>query len=332
MSSPYRPEPTGGAGQDPNEVSAQEAARAIVRAAVTDGAAAPEPVQPPMEAGGEAPGDVGEQGVVSEEQVQELAAQTGLPFADVVEALADYGIGLTTDDIPAEAYPVVDKLLRSIQQGVTPLVEESTTARREREEIARFKERLAQKPESILLTLAVAQPEKWQEVSTIVERMQGDDDFRNLVIRELEVEARESRLQAQTEQQTQSVLMSKARRAVALTRQAAARHGVDPQKAERYVASMVTAEGPEVFDLNAIEGLVAELRPSESAPRQPRVMTPEQAAAQRQAPAAPHAGKTAPPPPTPPPAEQPSIKYLGGQVRKLVRNAGERVNTAIRGG
>jgi len=335
MTAPLTTDPAA-AGTDPSSLSATDAAREIAKAAVASAAAAP----PPPPAGDPAADDAaavaaaaatddGEGGAaVTAEEVVAAAEEAGVPFQDVLETLTQWGIAVTTDEIPADAYPVADKLLRSIRDGVNPLIHEVEQSRIAQDEVEQFKQRLAQNPQSVLLTLAVTKPEVFGEVREIVERMESAPEFKESVLMRLDVEAREAKLQSQERRSTQQQMETKGRQATALVTAAARRHGVAVEHAERYVSAMVQAQGPDKFDLTTIDSLVAELRPAAPVKKAPKAVTPAAAAAARSAP--PPAGTQQPPAaPATPTSTPPNV---GGDISKWVRDAGSRVRQAMRGG
>jgi hypothetical protein len=329
----------------PNDgVDAAATARALIKAAQAAPAPAPapipahaapapapvqtppvEPAPPPVTAEGAPPA---EGQTVTPEQVAEVVEETGVPYADVVDALAGYGIAVQADDVPVELQDRFGQLLSATRDAVLPVFEDREALNFEREEIRGFKQRLAEKPESILLSLAVAKPDVFQKVAELAVQMQADPDVKQRVLHELEVEAREARLNAREARMNAGQLEEKGRRATALTRAAAAKHGVPFEVADRYVAAHVQAEGPEAFDLTSIESLVKEFKPAMPKPQVPRMVTPVQAQKVQQTPPATAGGA----PPVPgassglnPDANQPG---RGGFIRGLMKEAAARVRAA----
>jgi hypothetical protein len=264
---------------------------------------------------------------VTEEQVEELAEETGVPFADLVDELAGYGISVETEDIPKDLYDPFTSILTRTKAAVEPLMERTREADEAISRYNQLKERLAGKPESVLLTLWATKPEVFAKVAEMVERANSDEEYRATVLRELSLDAREAELVARESTTTQQSFAEKGRRAAALTEAAAARYGVKREQADKYVAAMISAVGPQEFKLTDIDGLVKDLAPAQPRPKPPKTVTPQQQQAVQHAPTPSQPAAPAAPPGSgaglSPETSQPG---RGGFFRGLVRQAAQRVD------
>lgn len=308
-----------------------------VEPVVVEPVAAPivESVVPPVAAADPVPAVVPE--VVSQEGAAAIAVEAGVPYQDVVDQLQALGIGVEHEGIPEELHERYGALLKATAAAVQPVFEEQENAKRSLDSVENFKKRLAERPEATLLSLWKAAPEVFAKVADIAQQAKDDPEYKERVLREIEVAAREATVDARELQLSEQVLGEKGRRAAAITRETAQRLGVDPTVAEKYIIAAVSSIGGDEFDLTSIEGIVKDLRPAVPRTPVPKVITPTQVAATVDAPAVPIASDS---PPTPAPAPVPGAssglnpnplqKGRGGKFAGLIRAAGLRVD-ALRG-
>lgn len=290
----------------------------------------------PAEGTGEPPeGQQGAQGaaqaqeVITEDEVEQVAEATGVPYAQLVERLQELGIEVESDGIPDDLQPRYATLLERTLSTVEPLLDQDDRYQQSMEEINLFKDRLEKDPSDILLTVAIQKPELFKAAVQTFERMTEDASFKDLVIRELSVAAKERAAQIRERTMTQRELGARGRRAQSLTDAAARKHGVDPAVAGRFVASAVKEVGPASFDMTSIDGLVSQLRPK-SAKVAPKTQTPAQRQQVQQTPQTPAASGTPPQQPTGATPVSEGDKHRGGMFRNLLKGARSRVETQMR--
>jgi hypothetical protein len=250
-------------------------------------------------------------------------------FADLEASLAEQGVSLPdVSAIPADLRGAYREVLASINEAMLPISQRDQEAALAIEEVETFKERLEKDPGNILVTLALTNPDVFKQATETFERMQEDEAFKDLVVREITASSRLARAEATERNQLLSSRREKGRQATVLTRQAAARHGVDSAVAERYIASQVTAGGGDL-DLNAIDSLVAELKGTapRALPTPPRAVSPD--AVQRAAAAPTQPVEGAQPAGTSPGlTPDPPAPKRGGKFRELVRVAARKTRLA----
>ncbi len=286
-----------------------------------------EPVTPPVEPTPATPTP----GAVTPADAAAVAADAGVPYADAVTALAEYGVVVETEGIPAELGERYGAMLESLRTVVAPVMAQDGKTRDALRRLDAFEQRLDKKPESVLLTLSQTKPEAFKRVAEIVEKARDDPEYAAQVVREIELEARESALVARESSSAEGEITRRGHLAEAATQSAAKRHGVDPAIADRFIAGMIGGTGATDFDVSSIDKLVAGLAPKVTVPAPPPIVTPEAAAATLVTPTAPAGGES---PPAPPGISSGLVSdgdspKRGGLFRSLIRNAGARVDKAM---
>ena len=132
-----------------------------------------------------------------------------------------------------------------------------------------FRERLEADPQKILLTMALNKPEQFNAAMQVFTRMQQEPEFKELVVKELQAEAKFRAADQKEKSLGQQMRTIKGRQAAAITRQAARRYSVPVETAESVVAAHVKGGGGDL-ELSAIEGIVKALAPKNLVAR-PRV-------------------------------------------------------------
>lgn len=225
---------------------------------------------------------------------EEVAAEAGVEPSEVEATLLELGVdlGIKRADVPVELQPAYDRLISVAADMAQASLQESLTASDMQRQYTAFAERINKEPDKLLLTLAVTKPEVFSKIAELFQTMQNDPAQKDLIIRELQAEARlreAERREAGLNEQNRKV---KARQVIAATRNAARAEGVDFDIAEKFVALAVTANGGDL-DVSEVAGLVKEIK-SKTAPRPtPKVATPVQKPVQT-APNQPVAGAAAP--------------------------------------
>ena len=295
--------------------------------------APPDPTDPAAPAAGDVPPVdlTAAPEVVTQEDAAAVAAESGVSYAEAVERLQSLGIGVEHEDVPTELQDRYGALLKSTVDAVQPIFDQQETARAEIESVANFKTRMAERPESMLLMLWRAHPEVFTKVAEIAQQASDDPEYKARVMREIEVEARENKVDARESRFVQQQMSEKGRRTEALTRSAAVRHGVSLDVADKYVAAAVATTGAEAFDVATVDSIVSQLRPTTPAPVVPSVVTPVQAAAIQDAPTAPVSSDSPPAPGVSSGLDATTKRFgRGGVFGNLVRAAGARVD-ALKG-
>lgn len=187
------------------------------------------------------------------------------PTAQLDEAfmqLAEYGInfGVRKSDLPPELHSAYDNLAGEALTAVQTLQSELQNMHMAQAEMRQFAQKLEQDPQKILLTMAVTKPEAFQEVVQAYEEMQHDERYRNMVIRELQAEAKLSAAERQQQVWQQRQMEQKVKVVTTATHRAAQKYGVDSELAERYVAMQIQANGGDI-DPRQVDNVIAQLKP-----------------------------------------------------------------------
>ena len=287
--------------------------------------AAPVTVEPAVADGGVPP--------AAPEVVEDLLEPVATP-AEIETMLTEAGfdVGIDVAALPPEATPAFDSLARrfvELAQIATAREQEAAAAVLQVQE---FSKQLEEHPDKLMLALAVTRPEV---IAQFVERfnlMQTDPREKDMVIRELQAEARERETNRKERLLTDADRSAQARRVEAAVTRAARIHGVDLNVAMKVVAMAVKGNN-NWLEVGDVDPLVSGLKPSKPAPKLVRVATPAKVAAAAIAPKLP----VAPAPPAPrttPGLTTVDTKHpgVGGEFRELVGNASRRFIEAVSGG
>ena len=202
---------------------------------------------------------------------EEPASPTDEELAATESALLEIGVdlGLTHVDVPAELRPAYDRIVGSVVEVVQSSLQREVEANDAIRQVNDFRERLEADPQKILLTMALNKPEQFNAAMQVFTRMQQEPEFKELVVKELQAEAKFRAADQKEKSLGQQMRTIKGRQAAAITRQAARRYSVPVETAESVVAAHVKGGGGDL-ELSAIEGIVKALAPKNLVAR-PRV-------------------------------------------------------------
>ena len=230
------PEPT------PEEIAAKAAADAAAAAAVTGG-----------EETAEAPEDIGE--------VEKILQEVGID------------LGITASDVPEELHPAYARLVQSAADFAQSVLQQQLSASEALQQVDEFSKQLEGSPDRLLLSLAVSKPEAFAKAVEVYQQMQTDERMKDLVVRELQSEARLREAERREKLVLEGDKRTKARQVIAATHRAARSMGVNFDLAEKVVALAVQANGGDL-DVAEVEGIVSELKPAGPKIKKPLVATP----------------------------------------------------------
>lgn len=285
------------------------------------------------------PGTPGAPADQVEEIIEEIVQMSPEELDALEMALQSAGLNISTraSELPVDAQgPYLDALeqLTTIVQDVQ---EREAQAREQQIAMEEFAEKLDKSPDKILLALALNRPEIFAQVVEIVNEANSDPKVMNLVVRELEIEARQNEINRRDKVSDEREQLSKARVVIAATKRAASAHGVPYEVAEKVVAYAVQANGGDL-DVNEVDNIVKDLAgtgPKAAIRRVRRVVTPAdkaRAAANQPgpAPATPQGAPDKRDPNLSPGLNDGSREKSGGMFRNLVRDASRRIASTQR--
>lgn len=232
----------------------------------------------PVEKTGE---DAGAEDVGAEET--DTTVYDDAEMAEVEKVLKEIGldIGVAAADLPAELRPAYAKIVQSVADLAERAMSQQLEASAQISAVNEFKTRLEQSPDRLLLSLAVTKPDAFKKAVEMFSTMEQDPRVKELVLRELEVEARQQETERRERGFTERERRTKANQVIGETRRAARIHGVDYALAEKVVALAVQANGGDL-DVADVSDLVKDLRPATAQTK--RIVTPTKAAAVKAAP------------------------------------------------
>jgi len=243
------------------------------------------------------------EGVTGEGEDEALTPEE---ISEAEQLLSEAGIelGITYAEVPPELQPAYARLVQTTVDAAQTTLQQRFESAELVEQVKEFAQRLQDSPDKLLLSLAVRNPEAFRQAVEVFNEMQTDERVKNLVVRELQAEARlreaerKERVNAQTGQQ------GKIQRVIAATRRAAATYGVPFAAAENVVAMAIKGNGGDI-EITAVDQVVKEHAAAlgRQGRQKVRLATPQKVAAAAAAPNQP-AGNAAPPPQ--PGAETPS--------------------------
>lgn len=258
--------------------------------------------------------------------VVDVAAAEDAPepvnVTEIDQTLSDAGIdlGMSSADFPPE-YAVRYEQIATVALEAQAEVQRATAAAEDANaRLQDFSKQLQEAPDRVLLALALQNGEVFQQVSEVVTRMQTDPQFKEIVIRDLQSEARLREADRRDRISANGNRMQRAQRVIAATKKSARAHGVEFALAEQVVALAVQA-GNGNLEVNAVDGIVSKLRVGKPVVRPVRVATPQKQAAVAAAPT-----QAAGAPTAPPVAQNPTSKGLSpttpyGKLRGIISRA-----------
>ncbi len=199
-------------------------------------------------------------------------------------ALQEIGIdlGVKRTDLPAEVQPAYDKLAQAAlvaAESYSGKMNELTAAQLQ---VQQFAEKLSEDPAKVLLTLAVTSPDAFRSAVETFEEMETDPKTKDLVLRELQAEAKLAAAQRSEDMYRNAHIQTQVKQITNATRVAAERHNVDAGLAERMVALQIQANKGAI-EISTVDNIVAQLKPRNAAPATV-VATPAKVAAVAAAP------------------------------------------------
>jgi len=202
-----------------------------------------------------------EEEIEAEEEVIEPEPVEPTSMDETFLRLAEVGIdfGIRKGDLPEELHGAYDRLADEAMIAVNVYQNKMNQMQMAQAEMQQFAQRLEQDPQKVLLTMAITKPEAFQEAMTAYEEMQQDDRYKNMVIRELQAEAKLSSAERQQQVWQQRQMSNKIQVVTNATHVAADKHGVDREVAERYVAMQIQANNGDI-DPRQVDMVVASLR------------------------------------------------------------------------
>lgn len=181
-------------------------------------------------------------------------------ISEIDKMLQDAGIdlGMGAGEVPAELLPVYEKLVQSAVDIAQSAVQERIEAAGVIKQVEEFRTRLKEKPEHLLLSMAVNNPEAFTKAMEVFNEMQQDARVKELVVKELESEARLREAERKEALFTEYDQRMKAQRVITATKIATRKYGIPYGLAEKVVASIVVGNGGNL-DPREVDGIVSEL-------------------------------------------------------------------------
>lgn len=215
----------------------------------------------------------------------------------IEEAALD--LGVHPRDVPVELLPAFEKMVQSTLEIRAAAQAERQEAMDQVEQVQEFARQLKESPDRLLLTLAVSNPEIFSAAIETFNEMQNNPKYKDMVVRELQSEARLREAERRERVFLDSAQRERATKVIHATKVASRKHGVPYEVAEQIVASTITANQGR-FEPAQVEGVVSKLATDLKArgftrTATPRVATPAKVAAQGTAPNSEVGGAAAPP-------------------------------------
>lgn len=208
---------------------------------------------------------------VSETEQTDVAQEVD---AETYEELLEMGVdlGVHPEDVPAELAPTYNQMAQAAMDQALDAKRSRLEAQEAQLQLQDFAETLEENPQQILVTMAAQDPDSFSQAVSTFERMQTDEEFRDMKLRELEAEAKLKAAERKEQARTQTTVQEQADRIRQHTHRAARQRGVDPETAEQFVAQAIRAQGGEV-GLDDVNEIVSNLAPQRNTT--PEAKTPE---------------------------------------------------------
>lgn len=246
------------------------------------------------------------------------------PVDTYLQELAASGVTIPVDraDLPAEAQPVFDTMVESMYDARLQAAHQILQAQEAYLAVQEFGQKLTEDPRDVLLTVAISNPEGFREAYETFEEMQTDERLRDLVVRELEVNASKADMDRRQKLQLQQAQTQQAQKLITHTRSVADKLGVDRAAAENMVAMAIKANGG--IELGQIEEIVRTLRPKNtqkavSAKKQKKVKQSDTQTVSDKTPATPKGDKQSD-------SNQGSGGHINNKFRDLIGDAWKRAS------
>lgn len=198
------------------------------------------------------------------------------------QALSAAGVNITVpiSEIPEEVRPQYVDALEQALNIVQDAQERELAASEQSMAVQEFGQKLQSAPDKVLLALAMSHPKVFSEVAAIMEEASQDPRLRNLILRELQVEARQQDSLRREQVLAQRDVMAKARVVITATKRAAQRYNVPFKTADKVVSLAVQANGGDL-DPAVVDEIVKDLQVP-GAQRHRKVVLAEQRAQRAQ--------------------------------------------------
>ena len=241
-------------------------------------------------------------------------------FSEAEKTLVELGVDLGVDrsTVPPELMPAYGKLVQSAIDLSQAELTERLSAHEANRQLQEFGERMEKEPEKVLLAIAITKPDVMEKVVQIFQQMQGDESYRDLIVREMQTDARDRDISRRENTLQKQDMMVKARQVTAATRVACRQQGVPFEMGEKVVALAIKANQGKL-EASEVAGIITGLKgfvTTQAARPKPLVAAPTKVATQGTAPGAPVAGTLAPQTTTEP---APVRQGGGGVFRNLIR-------------
>jgi hypothetical protein len=210
---------------------------------------------------------------------------------ELLDTLTEVGFDLPVDveslrAAPPEVQAVVLPVIGQMIQAANETLEAAVRVEELQSEKTALSTKMAEEGDKLILSLALAQPEMFKQVAEVFSRMEDDPGFKQMVINELNSEAKLAEAERREVSLDYRQRESKARQVTGVTRRAARMLGLDPTAALKHVATHIKATESKDIEISRIEPLLRELATTQGgkervvlAPRATEFATPEQQAA-----------------------------------------------------
>lgn len=250
-------------------------------------------------------------------------------FLEVEKVLSELGVDLGVDraGLPPEMLPAYSRLVQSAVDMSQRELSERLAASEAQRQVTELGERLEKEPEKLLLAVAISKPDVFEKVIQIFQAMQQDPQHRDLVLRELETDARSRELARREASYTERDIVTQARQVTTATKIACRKANVPFEMGEKVVALAIKANGGRL-EPSEVDGIIGDLKGFIIQPAAPKpVAAVAKVATVGAAPAAPVAGSAAPAVVT-----EPVLPRVGGGsvFRNLIRDANAKIGAALR--
>lgn len=221
-------------------------------------------------------GEVEEQEALDEtlEDVDEASDVDDEIYYDLLDIGID--LGMKPSEVPEDLRPAYDEVVDTVIAQQNDVMQQRLEAQQAIMQVNEFAEKIQEKPEQLLLTMAMRNPDAFDEAVDTFQRMQQDEEYAALVRRELEAEAKMAAAQRSETAQTQAQLQRRAQSVKQRTQRISERLGVPSERAERFVADRIRANGGDIT-MQEVDEIVKGLAPSQKRRRsKPKTKSAEQ--------------------------------------------------------
>jgi hypothetical protein len=169
-------------------------------------------------------------------------------------------LGIDRSELNPELQPMYDKFAQQAILQAQSWQNQQTRLSEAQAEIQQFAQKLQDDPQKVLLTMAVTNPEAFNEAIESYNRMSEDEFYRNTVIKDLQAEAKTAAVERQQRIFQQQMMQQRVAQVTKATHIAADTYGVDHGLAEELVAAAITRSGGDI-DISQISGVISRWAP-----------------------------------------------------------------------